>query len=327
MGYDFHVGADGPRLIEINTNAGGALLNRVLARAQRACCGEAEGASVLSSSDGEFEPAVVHMFEQEWRLQRGSGRPRRIAIVDDDPEEQYLYPEFILARALFERHGIDAIIADPTQLATQQGKLVYEGKPIDLIYNRLVDFPLSNSRHAALRDAYVSGNVVLTPNPHIHARLADKRNLTLICDPSRLAAWGTSQSDIELLSAIIPRTVLVTRENADELWAARRRLFFKPATGYGGKAAYRGAKLTKTVWAEIVEGSHVAQDYAPPSQRMVKIDGACEPRKMDVRLYTYQGEILLAAARLYEGQTTNFRTEGGGFSPVLRTSSQDEARR
>ena len=27
MGYDFHLGGDGPRLIEINTNAGGALLN------------------------------------------------------------------------------------------------------------------------------------------------------------------------------------------------------------------------------------------------------------------------------------------------------------
>src|SRR5258705_419647 len=27
MGYDFHLTQDGPRLIEINTNAGGALLN------------------------------------------------------------------------------------------------------------------------------------------------------------------------------------------------------------------------------------------------------------------------------------------------------------
>ena len=39
MGYDFHLGNDGPRLIEINTNAGGAFLNAVLARAQRQCCG------------------------------------------------------------------------------------------------------------------------------------------------------------------------------------------------------------------------------------------------------------------------------------------------
>lgn len=34
LGYDFHLGPNGPKLIEINTNAGGPLLNSVLARAQ-----------------------------------------------------------------------------------------------------------------------------------------------------------------------------------------------------------------------------------------------------------------------------------------------------
>ena len=38
MGYDFHLSEDGPKLIEINTNAGGALINAFVARAQRACC-------------------------------------------------------------------------------------------------------------------------------------------------------------------------------------------------------------------------------------------------------------------------------------------------
>ena len=38
--YDFHLGAAGPQLIEINTNAGGVLLNLYLASAQQACCGE-----------------------------------------------------------------------------------------------------------------------------------------------------------------------------------------------------------------------------------------------------------------------------------------------
>ena len=38
MGYDFHLGPDGPQLIEINTNAGGAFLNTILARAQHRCC-------------------------------------------------------------------------------------------------------------------------------------------------------------------------------------------------------------------------------------------------------------------------------------------------
>ena len=47
------------------------------------------------------------------------------------------------------------------------------------------------------------------------------------------------------------------------------------------------------------------------------VDGEREMLKVNVRLYTYRGALLLAAARLYRGQTTNFRTPGGGFSPVL----------
>ncbi|MBX9590973.1 MAG: hypothetical protein K2X43_16920 [Hyphomonadaceae bacterium] len=50
---------------------------------------------------------------------------------------------------------------------------------------------------------------------------------------------------------------------------------------------------------------------------MVMVDAATEPRKTDVRLFTYDGHVLLAAARLYQGQTTNFRTPGGGFAPVF----------
>ncbi len=54
-----------------------------------------------------------------------------------------------------------------------------------------------------------------------------------------------------------------------------------------------------------------------PSERMIKIDEIPQVRKMYVRLYTYSGQVLLVAARLYQGQTTNFRTPGGGFAPVF----------
>jgi hypothetical protein len=39
--------------------------------------------------------------------------------------------------------------------------------------------------------------------------------------------------------------------------------------------------------------------------------------KYDIRAYTYDGEIRLLVARVYQGQTTNFRTPGGGFAPVV----------
>ena len=50
---------------------------------------------------------------------------------------------------------------------------------------------------------------------------------------------------------------------------------------------------------------------------MIRVDEVPHARKMDVRLYTYDGRVLLAAARLYQGQTTNFKTPGGGFAPVF----------
>ena len=58
----------------------------------------------------------------------------------------------------------------------------------------------------------------------------------------------------------------------------------------------------------------------PPRERLVHFaDDASEHvlLKYDVRNYTFEGEVLLLAARLYQGQTTNFRTEGGGFAAVF----------
>ena len=37
----------------------------------------------------------------------------------------------------------------------------------------------------------------------------------------------------------------------------------------------------------------------------------------DIRAFVYQGAVQMFVARLYQGQTTNFRTPGGGFAPVF----------
>lgn len=315
MGYDFHLTDQGPRLIEINTNAGGAFLNALLIRAQSACCAEVDTA-LRQSGEGAFDTAVIRMFENEWQMQGRVGRPRRIAIVDDLPEQQYLYPEFLLAQRLFERHGFEAHVADASHLGYESGRLMLDGTPIDLVYNRLVDFALDAPEHAALRSAYLDGAAVVTPHPRAHALLADKRNLTLLSDQALLRSWAVPEETLAALHGI-PRAVPVTAENAQSLWQARKELFFKPATGYGSKAVYRGDKVTKGVWAQIVSGGYIAQEFAEPSERTIQIEGEHKRRKLDVRLYVYDGQILLSAARLYQGQTTNFRTPGGGFASLL----------
>jgi len=324
MGYDFHLSALGPQLIEINTNAGGLLLNAALARAQDACCDELDVAFQSTIQHESLNHALFSMFASEWLLQRGKAPWRNVLIVDRRPQEQYLAPEFALFQQLFASHGVTAHIADPSDLHWDDQQLQYHGTAVDMVYNRLTDFYLEEPDNLPLRRAYEAGAVVLTPHPRAHALLADKRNLVALSQDSLLQSWGANSADRELLSRTVPLTRLVTHEQAEALWSQRRALFFKPVAGYGAKAAYRGDKLTRRVWGDILVGDFVAQALVPPAARMIEVDGVLTDLKFDIRAYTYGGQVQLLAARMYAGQTTNFRTQGGGFAPVIVVPDQGQ---
>ncbi len=317
MGLDFHLSDDGPRLIEINTNAGGAYLNLLLARAHVSCCKEMNELVHPSGQFDKLEEDFFKMFMEEWSLQRQLRPLQTIAIVDDAPASQYLYPEFVLFQKLLTRDGIKVVIADGSEFKFDGMLLTYRGQSIDLVYNRLTDFYLADEKHSALRMAYEADALVLTPNPRHHALYAHKANLTVLSDAQKLAHFGLSTEEQKLLLATLPETILVTASSADQLWSERSNWFFKPVCGFGSKATYRGDKLTSRVWGEIKNSAYVAQRLIPPSKRIVKVGEATSDLKKDIRLYTYAGKVQLICARLYEGQTTNFRTAGGGFAPVF----------
>jgi hypothetical protein len=330
LGYDFHLGISGPQLIEINTNAGGGLLNALLARAQKACCDDVEALLPGDLAGDTPEHLFLEMFRAEWRAGADSTRSdaqlTRIAIVDEAPLTQYLHPEFVLFQRLFEHAGIQAVICDPQELVFRDGALWHGSGRIDLVYNRLTDFALEAPASVALRAAYLADAVVVTPHPQAHALYADKRNLVVLCDAALLEAWGVDAETRAILAAKIPHTERVMPAQADDLWARRKALFFKPAAGYGSKAAYRGDKITKRVFDEVLAGNYIAQALVPPSSRTLKVDEAAVELKLDLRNYVYAGHVQLIAARLWQGQTTNFRTPGGGFAPVLTVPShQGEA--
>lgn len=292
-GYDFHLSPTGPKLIEINTNAGGGLL------------------AARRFGRGDVEQAFVDMLRSECPTLQA------LAIVDENPAQQYLYPEFLLFKELFAQHGIDAHICTPADLMLCHGGLWHEETKLDLIYNRITDFPLETHGNTALRQAYLDGSVVVTPHPHGHALYANKRNMVMLSDDALLASWGADAETRRVLSEAVPRTELVHADRAEELWARRKGLFFKPATGFGAKAAYRGDKMTKRVFEEVLAGDTIAQEFVPPSVVAAEVDGALTELKVDVRCYAYRGEVQFIAARLWQGQTTNFRTTGGGFAEVI----------
>lgn len=318
-GYDFHLGTERPQLIEINSNAGGALISTALLAAQNSCCRELHGAAPSLEATAA-EQSILDSFLREWRLARGDKPLQRIAIVDENPQQQYLFPEFLRFVELFGRAGIEAVICDPRELQTDTGGLSLHGAPVDLIYNRLTDFYLEAAHLAPLRTAYTSGQVIITPHPRSHALYADKRHLARLSDAGILVALGAAEDDIATLIAHVPLTRRVTPEQADELWRNRRRLFFKPVAAYGSHGAYEGAKLTRTVFEKLLHEDYVAQEMVAPSLRHAVVDNEVVELKADVRCYVYDGTIQLIAARLYRGQTTNFRTPGGGFATVCVTA-------
>jgi hypothetical protein len=264
---------------------------------------------------------VVASFAAEWSAARGAEPLRSIAIVDDEPTQQYLQPEFLLYRQLFERSGWHARIVDAAALEHRHGSLEAGGERIDLVYNRLTDFYFADSRHSALRTAYEADSAVVTPHPGAHAHWADKRVLAWLRDETLLAAAGLDADDRAHLLRSIPPTEIVDPAAADDFWQRRKQLFFKPADGYGSKAAYRGDKLTRAAFDHVLAHRYVAQAIAPTSTRRVVIDGVESDLRVDIRNYCQAGTTLLRAARLYRGQTTNFRTPGGGFAPVLTLSA------
>lgn len=316
MGYDFHITEYEPKLIEINTNAGGAFVAKMLggqAFENSKCCGIKRSSS---SIERVIDDALYQIFFDEWKLARPSQQLKTVAIVDENIKQQYLYPDMLLAAKLLTNKGVDAFVCDSKDLRYAGEAVFYQDKKIDMVYNRHTDFMLDGDANKHLRGAYENDQIVLSPAPIHHALYADKRNLELLSNEKWLLDIGVDEATRKAL-AIIPETKVFSKAHHEKWWRDRKKYFFKPHSGYGSRGAYRGDKLTKKVWEDIKSGGFIAQEFVPPSTRNADVSGDRKRLKYDIRVYAYAGKPIFMTARLYAGQTTNFRTVGGGFAEVI----------
>ena len=90
MSYDFHLDDSNPKLIEINTNAGGIFLNYKLLQIAEPCCGNAKLQNI-----SDFEEKIVKMFQKEYRLKsKIKNALKTLVIMDENIEEQFFFREF-----------------------------------------------------------------------------------------------------------------------------------------------------------------------------------------------------------------------------------------
>jgi hypothetical protein len=308
MGYDFHLTPEGPRLIEVNTNAGGGVIAYV----------SHLGEDGLQSSHlpERLNRQVLNSFLDEWWRYRGDRAcwPKRILIVDERPTDQFLYPEMQAFQQLFEGWGISCAITEPQDIEEKDGELFHQGQKVEMIYNRHCDFYLETPPMAAIGKAYQSGSVCLTPNPFTYGLLGDKRRMILWSSPEELSRFGLKPATAEHILTLVPWTRLLSFLDLNETWQTRKNLVFKPATRFGSRGVYMGTSISRSRFDSLPAEQTLVQALVPPSLTFLPHSG--QEMKTDFRLFAYRNRPLGLAARLYRGQVTNLQSEGSGFAPV-----------
>jgi hypothetical protein len=310
MAYDFHTNESGDCfLVEVNTNASGFLIASLMEMTHKETAVE------------NYEPLakLKASFANELKLWgKASGKPS-VAISDEDIPHQKMYGEFLMYRDLFMQMGWDAELCEGRDFRIDKDRLLNAaGKKVDLVYNRLTDFYFEESEYASLKQAYVEDLACVSPNPREYWLLGDKERLIQFGSAEFMnQAQAREEEKSAIAKVIIPTFDKSNFGSEEEIWSQRKQLFFKPKRSHGGKSVYRGESVSRKVFERLMQEDILIQRYLP-AQRMPVDDprSVLENWKFDLRCFAYEDEIQLIAARIYQGQVTNFSSSMGGFTLV-----------
>jgi hypothetical protein len=312
MAYDFHTTADGnASLIEVNTNASAYMLSLLLYRAH---------GIEPKFSGRSAEDSLLNAFKQT-SFASGSSSPH-IAIVDENIDQQKMLIEFLMYQDWLEKHGFTTELVESNDLKIETQNTPFLCGPanqkIDLVYNRLTDFYLESPTQSVLRQAYTENLSIVSPHPWAYLLLADKARLIELSNNDWLNSQSISDEQKKALrEVIIPTRSKAEIGTAEDLWAQRKNLFFKPRQSHGAKSVYRGSSVSRKVFERLMQEDIVVQNYVPAQDYPVDLDNAyLENWKFDLRFFVYRDQIQMAVARLYQGQVTNFSSRFGGLTAV-----------
>jgi len=296
MSYDFHIDQNHqPKLIEINTNAAFWLLGYELYQ------------SSLNSNSALYSglEELKNNFQEEHLLSQKKEEIKSIQIVDEKPNLQRMFIEFLCFNDLFKSWGWDSEIADVGQLNNS-----------NFIYNRHTDFYFTSEISTRLKKIYMENLSCVSPHPFEYFLLADKERIVDWSDESFLNKFLNSNS-AQIITDVIPVSQKITIENSEAIWASRKNKFFKPMRSFGSKQSYKGASVSKKVFEDCIQHGFIAQDYIQPQEVEIKTEQGLEKMKYDLRCYVYKNKLQMIIARVYQGQVTNLRTPYGGFTTCI----------
>ncbi|MDQ6982477.1 MAG: hypothetical protein Q9M08_05675 [Mariprofundus sp.] len=297
MGFDFHLTPDGPKLIEINNNAGGLYIgdDRWIPQPD------------IPELQNHLEQRLAEMFCSEWTT---------IAIMDENVTAQFMYPEMLAYAELLRKDGRQVFVICPEQLQLRDDGLVFDGVRVDVIYNRHTDFYLEGDDVSHIRLAYERGQVAINPHPRSYALIGDK---------SRMVDWWreglleqcVKQNMVKQIRSVTPETHQLSELDMEQAWVERKQWVFKPAARHGGKGVLLGKAMSRKRYEALDVADTIVQRLVPASELDVEgLGGEMNRMKLDIRLYMHGEKLIALAGRVWRGQMTNFRQAGSGWVSI-----------
>ncbi|MBL8959156.1 MAG: hypothetical protein JNJ98_04825 [Gemmatimonadetes bacterium] len=254
---------------------------------------------------------VVGAVLQAWREFHGGRQAPRIGILDwDDVPTR---TEFELYQQHFATLGLEAVIDDPRRCEYRDGTLWSQGKPIDLIYKRVLIDELVTTcgiAHDVVR-AVREGAVCLVDGFHCKV-LHKKASLAVLSDEANAGMFDAA--DLAAIHQMIPWTRVVAERRTTWrgqsvdlvpfLLAERERLVLKPNDDYGGKGITLGWTVDTSAWEAAVREA-LAAPYIV--QERVEIPSEPYPSWVEGRVETFD--------RMYD--TAPFVTNGATMDGLL----------
>jgi len=279
---------------------------------------------------------VLHALLDAYQQWSGRRELPRITIADwaDVPTRN----EFVLFQDYFARQGIDCSITDPRDMQYAGGRLLADGKPVDLVYKRVLITELVEREgldHPLVRA--VRDGAVCMVNPFRCKILHKKASLAVLSDERNASLFTAEQR--EAIEAHIPWTRVVEERATTAPGAAatnvdllpyiadhREHLVLKPNDEYGGKGIVLGWEVDQHAWeaaarAALAEPYIVQQRVALPTEPYPSfVDGTVHvvDRMVDTAPYAAYGSYVDGClSRLSTAALLNVTAGGGSQTPTF----------
>lgn len=270
---------------------------------------------------------------EAWREFSGGNARPRIAILDwsDVPTRT----EFELFQQHFTALGIECVIEDPRNVEYRGDRLIAQGKPVDVIYKRVLlhelinDGGLESPVVRAVRD-----RVVCMVNGFRCKPIHKKASLAVLSDDANAGMFDRDQQ--AAIADCIPWTRVVAERKTTWRGAEvdlirmildqRERLVLKPNDEYGGKGITLGWTVDDSAWEVAVKAAletpHIVQERVEiPSESYPSwADGRVEfvDRQYDTAPFITNGAYMEGLlTRLSTAVLLNVTAGGGSTVPTF----------